>query len=95
MSRISISSLLQTTRRELLISLRNALDDPETLKDVVGKNVCIDCTLYMLASNNEKLLNNLSKVTNVYDLLDEIDNINRNQELHELLNKKLNKERFS
>ena len=81
MYNIGIVSKSNVSRREVLLSLMDILNNPEELKSIAGTNAVIDCGLYMMAKDDEKLLRNLNVCLDTDELQEDIKHIRRSSEL--------------
>jgi hypothetical protein len=72
------------SRRECLLKCSNALKDYNSLMNIAGKNAFIDCTLYLLAKDNEEQLRRLNFCFSVDELLDELKHVQKHSNLEQL-----------
>lgn len=89
MSNDFVVKTIDKTRREVLMNVRSVLEDYALLREVAGQNALLDCTLYLLAKDNPKLLKRLNKIMSTEDLLLDINHINKNVELKKTLQEKM------
>lgn len=83
-----ISNQFDKSRREVLLNVCSLFDNPNYLREIAGENALLDCTLYLLALNNDELKTKLSNVLNIKDLEIDIQHIVKNRELRKLLEEK-------
>lgn len=90
MSNINLQELFNKPRREVLLTLTDWLSDVDTLKNVVGRNVTVDCALYMLALKDETLMHNLSSVFSTEELTDDISHTINDRALRIMAKQRIN-----
>ena len=77
-------------RRDVLLSLSAVLHDENLLSQVAGQHATTDCTLYMLAKDDPKLLKRLNKYISTDDLCEDVMHVEQTVKLKEERAKKLN-----
>lgn len=76
--------LLTETRRGTLVKLHKLLESKEDLRSIAGKSTLVDCALYLVAKDDEALLNNLKSVIPTDELLDDVKHVNESFKLKDL-----------
>lgn len=76
-------------RRDVLLSLSAVLHDENLLSQVAGQHATTDCTLYMLAKDDPKLLKRLNRYINTQDLCNDVAHVEATAKLKEERAKKL------
>ena len=75
-------------RREVLINVRELLNDADKLKALAGTNALLDCTLYLVAKDEPNLLNKLETVISTEELFKDISHINKSSSLKDIKKEK-------
>lgn len=78
----------EKTRREVLINVRELLNDVNKLKELAGKNALLDCALYLVAKDDSKLMHRLNYVISTDELIADIKHINKSSDLKEIKKEK-------
>lgn len=73
------------TRRSVLIDVSKILRNDTDLKRYAGKNALLDCSLYLMAKDDETLLNRLNKYINTDELLTDVKHVNDSMKLRKYL----------
>ena len=72
------------TRREVLINVRELLNDADKLRKLAGTNALLDCALYLVAKDEPNLLNKLETVISTEELFKDISHINKSSSLKDI-----------
>lgn len=78
----------EKTRREVLINVRELLNDVNKLKELAGTNALLDCALYLVAKDDPKLMHRLDYVISTDELIADIKHINKSSNLKEIKKEK-------
>lgn len=76
------------TRREVLINVRELLNDADKLKALAGTNALLDCALYLVAKDEPNLLSRLENVISTEELFKDITHINKSSSLKDIKKEK-------
>lgn len=75
------------TRREVLISVFDVLENENKLKELAGKNALLDCALCMAAETDPQYKIVLRKYISPEELKDDIDHIKKHTKIKNNLSK--------
>lgn len=89
MNKLLSESVSQLTRREALIEMFACLHDVDKLAEVADKDPVLDCALFCLAMMDPSHMENLKKLINTDELVEDIthcyEDLNKRQRLQFML----------